>query len=103
MAGATLADYSGAHSKRILRTNMPGVRRLNAAIPGPQAGKKTRSTPPGCRTTNTFTNGNLRHGDFAGMSEVATAPYTFAPAMDSCVQAPQRKDAVRTSAVRPSR
>src|SRR6266581_4886533 len=104
MAGAGAADYSGAHSKRTLNTTqvwMPGGGQVDTAPTGSRRGKKTRSTPLGYRTTNTFGNGNLRHGDFAGMSEVATAPYTFAPAMDSCVQAPQRKDAVPPSSVRP--
>src|SRR5205814_5907810 len=97
MAGARAADYSGAHSKRTLSTTQdrgPGGGQVTTAITGSRHGKKTRSTPPGCMTTHTFGNGNLRRGDFASMSEVATAPYTFASAMDSCVQAPQRKDAV---------
>src|SRR6266496_2459615 len=90
MAGAGPAGYSGVHSRRTLSTTQdrgPGGGQVTTAITGSQHGKKTCSTPPGCMTTHTLTNGNLRRGDFAGMSEVATAPYTFASAMDSCVQA----------------
>src|SRR5207249_12181815 len=104
MAGARPAGYSGVHSRRTLSTTQdrgPGGGQVTAAIPGSPHRKKTRSTPPDCMTTHTFGNGNLRRGDFANMSEVVTAPYTFASAMDSCVQAPQRKDAVAPSSVRP--
>src|SRR5438046_9426862 len=104
MAGARPADYSGAQSKRTLSTTPdrgPGGGQVTTAITGSRHGKKTRSTPPGCMTTHTFGNGNLRRGDFASMSEVVTATYTFASAMDSCVQATQGKDAVPPSSVRP--
>src|SRR5260370_33089591 len=81
MVGATAADYFGAQSKRTLSTTwhrMPGregpgranyfernVQNINPTITGSRHGKKTRSTPPGCRTTNRIGNGNLRDGDFA--------------------------------------
>src|SRR2546428_11347481 len=82
MAGARPAGYSGVHSKRTLSTTQdrgPGGGQVTTAVTGSRHGKKTRSTPLGCTTTNKLGNGNLRHGDFAGVSEVATAPYTFAP------------------------
>src|SRR5207237_7898862 len=82
MAGAGAADYSGAHSKKTLNTTQEWMRsggQVDTALTGSRHGKKIRSTPPGYTTTNTFGNGGLRHGDFAGVSEVATAPYTFAP------------------------
>src|SRR5207248_4599372 len=104
MAGATPAGYSGVHSKRTLSTTQdrePGGGQLTTAITGSRHGKKTRSTPPGCMTTHTFGNGNLRHGDFCKYERSGYPPYTFASAMDSCVQAPQRKDAVPPSSVRP--
>src|SRR5438874_380105 len=75
MAGATPAGYSGVHSKRTLSTTQdrePGGGQLTTAITGSRHGKKTRSTPPGCMTTHTFGNGNLRRGDSAGMSDGAT-------------------------------
>src|SRR5260370_29181383 len=76
MAGAGAADYSGAHSKRTLNTTqewMPSGGQVDTAVTGSRHGKKTRSTPPGYRTTNTVGNGSLRHGDFVRVSEVATA------------------------------
>src|SRR5947208_338357 len=82
MAGAGPAGYSGVHSKRTLSTTQdrgPGGGQVTTAVTGSRHGKKTRSTPPGCMTTHTVGNGNLRHGDFVRVSEVATAPYTFAP------------------------
>src|SRR5436309_14491801 len=100
MAGARPAGYSGVHSRRTLSTTQdrgPGGGQVTTAITGSRHGKKTRSTPPGCMTTHTFGNGNLRHGDLASMGEVATAPHTFASAQDSCVQAPPPMDAVPTS------
>src|ERR1043166_3821530 len=60
-AGAGPADYSGAHSKRTLNTTQargPGGGQVTTAITGSRHGKKTCSTPLGCRTTTTFTNGN---------------------------------------------
>src|SRR5207249_12230010 len=105
MAGATPAGYSGVHSKRTLSTTQdrgPGGGQLTTAITGSRHGKKTRSTPPGCMTTHTFGKGNLRRGAFSTISEVVTDPYTFPSAMDSCAEAPQRKDAVPPpSLVRP--
>src|SRR6266576_5966835 len=77
MAGARPAGYSGVQSKRTLSTTQdrgPGGGQVTTAITGSRHGKKTRSTPPGCMTTHTFGNGNLRRGDFASMSEVAAAP-----------------------------
>src|SRR5438477_5232474 len=63
MAGVILADYSGVHSKRT--QPIVGFRTHFCKDPptaGPSTtarhGKKTRSTPLGCRTTNTNGNGN---------------------------------------------
>ncbi len=81
--GATAADYSGAQSKRTMSTTWHRMQRLeghgrasyfernaqtiNPTITGSRHGKKTRSTPPGYRTTRTLPNGNgkRRHDDFA--------------------------------------
>src|SRR5438132_4273503 len=63
MAGVIAANYSGVHSKRTY--TIVGFRTHFCKDPptaGPSTtarhGKKTRSTPLGCRTTQTFTNGN---------------------------------------------
>src|SRR5262245_13201306 len=82
MAGAGPAGYSGAQSKRTLSTTQDralGGGQLTRALTGSQHGKKTCSTPPGYTTTTVAGNGDLRHGDFADVSEVATATDTFAP------------------------
>src|SRR5947199_10212799 len=94
MAGARPAGYSGVHSRRTLSTTQArgtGGGQVTTAITGSTHGKKTRSTPPGCMTTHTLGNGNIRLGDFASISEVVSAPYTFAYPMDSCGQVPQYK------------
>src|SRR5207244_2468498 len=60
MAGVIVVDYTGAQSKAILRTIYDCIPRvgLHHTIPGPRHGKKSLSTPLGCRTTTTLTNGN---------------------------------------------
>src|SRR4029077_6977719 len=65
MAGVMAVDYSCAHSKTILPTIcdcIPHVGPNRPAMPGPRHGEKIRSTPLGCRTTNTLTNGNGKRG-----------------------------------------
>src|SRR5215467_3511475 len=60
-AGVMAVDYSGAKSKRILRTIyycIPHASPNRPAMPGPRRGEKTRSTPLGCRTTATPKNGS---------------------------------------------
>src|SRR5438876_9416637 len=74
MAGAGAADYSGAHSKRTLNTTeewMPSGGQVDTALTGSRLGKKTRSTPLGCRTTHRLPNGNgkLRRDDLLGTSD----------------------------------
>src|SRR5437763_5510217 len=63
MAGAIPANYSGVHSKRtqpIVGFGTHFCKDPPTAGPSTTArhGKKTRSTPLGCRTTQTLTNGN---------------------------------------------
>src|ERR1700747_2052635 len=63
MAGVMPANYSGVHSKRtqpIVGSRTHFCKDPPTAGPSTTAqhGKKTRSTPLGCRTTKTFTNGN---------------------------------------------
>src|SRR5690348_16367300 len=76
MLGVSPANYSGVHSKTTWPVagfgshfckDPPTARPWTTA----QHGKKTRSTPVGCRTTTTFINGNgkrLRPNDEPGLS-----------------------------------
>src|SRR5215472_2921666 len=63
MAGVMPANYSGVHSKRtqpIVGSRTHFCKDPPTAGPSTTArhGKKTRSTPLGCRTTKPVTNGN---------------------------------------------
>src|SRR5438874_11678962 len=63
MAGAIPANYSGVHSKRTqpivgFGTHFCKDPPTAGSSTTARHGKKTRSTPLGCRTTQTFTNGN---------------------------------------------
>src|SRR5260370_4247496 len=63
MAGVIADNYSGVHSKRTqpivgLRTHCCKDPRTAGPSTTARHGKKTRSTPLGCRTTQTLTNGN---------------------------------------------
>src|SRR5712691_1725784 len=44
-------------------------------------GKRTRPTPPGCRTTDTFTNGKRRHADLVNRGCRGSNGSTFVAAV----------------------
>src|SRR5260370_25260240 len=63
MGGVIAANYSGAQSKRKppivgLRTHFGRDAPTAGGSTTARHGKKTRSTPLGCRTTQTLSNGN---------------------------------------------